>query len=281
MEGNLTCLSGQHVARRFDTSAQPGTFSVWESRGPSIYSSSPSFSHTVCSLWVRRPVVRISLRSGSLHPSSMCPGKPRRTDGGSWSMRQETAVAALFSAFTARSVPLPLSYNWKFDEFLFPPLKKKEKDLKCCWIYEGREYEKYLQNSIEFVSGWVMCVRHRGENSDAVCLGPRKDSSLLCLVPTPVGLKKREKETNKQMWCVHLCACFVCPLEKEKKKLTFFGLSDAVICLATLPSNGRPVIRPSLQHTVAAHVGDTQTTMAANQQPVSYTCCTPLKVFYL
>lgn len=53
--------------------------------------------------------------------------KPRRTDGGSWSMRGRETAAALFSAFIARSFPRPfLFYNWKFDECLSPPPIRKK-----------------------------------------------------------------------------------------------------------------------------------------------------------
>jgi hypothetical protein len=113
--------------------------------------------------------------------------------------RGETAMAALFSAFTTRSIAPSFSLvQLKIRRISVPPLKRK-RDLKCCCCrYEGREYEKYLNHSIEFVSSWVMCVRHpRGEFRHILFGSSERFQPLHCvLVPTPVRLKREEK--NKQ-----------------------------------------------------------------------------------
>lgn len=62
--------------------------------------------------------------------------------------------------------------------------------------------------------------------------------------------KRRRKKTNKtNVVCASMCVFCLSLLERKKAHIFLFRLSDAVICLATLPSNGQSVIRPSIQHT--------------------------------
>jgi hypothetical protein len=129
----------------------------------------------------------------------------------------------------------------------------------CCCRYEGREYEKYLKHSIEFVSSWVMCVRHpRGEFRHSLFGSSERFQPLRCvLVPTPVRLKREEEKTNKtNVVCASMCV--FCLSLLERKKLTYFFSVVRRGHLSCYVAQQRPVCYSPFHpaHTVA-HVGDT------------------------
>ena len=211
MEENLTCLSRQHVARRFFIKICAPGIHIY----PSLRKLRPPYktillflSHrVVCTPSGRedftlvRLLVASSIVNVSRSNSDERMGVPDR-----WEGEKRRRRYLVHSSHVHSLVRFSFTIENSMNVCPPPPLEKRRIWNVVVVVYEGREYEKYLQHSIEFVSGWVMRVRHPRGNFYTVC----KERCQ----PPPFGShtgRSKEKQTKKQNKLMLWVRVLFCP----------------------------------------------------------------------